>query len=104
MTTTTTTTEKPEIFKVQVNSWEFLRKVRIMPDQVALQVTVPTCSHCPTCQRRVRDFSALLGLKPQVLHQWKYLEDGANWLFLPKTEEQNGLDLLREVLEIQVFG
>jgi len=68
---------------------------------VGIQVTVPTCNHCPTCQGRVRGFEATLAKKPEVLHQWKH-QDGATWLFLPWDGEGEPLDLLRRVLEVRV--
>ncbi len=100
----TQTHTAPEIqtATVRVNSWQNLRRVQILPDQVGLQVTVPRCSHCVTCQSRVRQFESTLGRKPDALHQWKYLDDGAQWLFLPRRNEQNPLETLRQTLEIRI--
>lgn len=88
--------------RVWVNHWQNSRAVRILPDQVGLQVTVPSCSHCVTCQRRVRELVDTLARKPEVIHQWKSLEDGAAWVFLPIRNGQKPLDLLRETLEIRI--
>ena len=87
--------------RVWINSWQNARRVQVLPDQVALQVTVPSCSHCHTCQSRVQQFKGTLADKPEVIHQWK-TQEGAYWLFLPRREEQNPLDLLRNTLGIRV--
>ena len=85
----------------RINSWMYTRQIRILPDQVGLQVTVPSCSHCHTCQKRVQEFSNTLARKPDVIHQWKYVGDGAEWLFFPR-KKGNPLDVLRRNLEIRI--
>ena len=101
-TVTRQPTTETKTFRVSVNWWQNSRWVKVSPDQVALQVTVPSCSHCSTCQGRVKEFSATLARKPNIIHQWKHLDDGAYWLFLPRVKEQDALDLLREVLEVHI--
>lgn len=88
--------------RVEVNSWQNLRLVEIQPDQVGLQVTVPKCSHCPTCQGRVKEFTGTLSRQPGVMFQWRYLNDGAAWLFLPVTQEENPLQVLRDRLGVKI--
>ena len=102
MSTLTATT--PKTARVSINSWMYSREVEILPNQVGLQVTVPSCDHCPTCQRRVREFTRTLDGKPSVIHQWKSGDDGATWLYLPRTRQQDPLDLLRRVLEIRIHA
>jgi len=99
MTKNTTTINQSKT--VQVNHWRYPRRVEVLPDQVALQVTVPSCSHCPTCQRRVRELTEVLERKPNVVHQWKWA-DGAQWIHLPRAKKQNPLQVLGEVLEVRI--
>ena len=99
----TKTKEKMEkVLRVRVNHWQNSRSVRILPDQVGLQVTVPSCSHCPTCQSRVRQFAETLSMKPNALYQWKYPGDGAEWLFLPRPEGKDPLEHLQDTLEVSI--
>jgi len=100
----TATKEQNRSIRVNVNHWQNSRSVRIRPDQVGLQVTVPSCSHCVTCQSRVKQFRRTLEQKPTVIHQWKTLDDGACWLFLPRKAQQDPIDLLRKVLEVRIDG
>jgi hypothetical protein len=86
---------------VCVNGWRYLRQVRIGQDQIGLQVTVPSCSHCPTCQRRVREFKELLADKPNQIHQWKW-EGGAEWLYVPVQAGSDALETLRHALELRI--
>lgn len=97
-----TATTKVDRFSVQVNGWSYRRMVMVSENQIGLQTTVPSCSHCPTCQGRVHHFQGMLANKPDQLHQWKWI-DGANWLFLPLKNEENPLDTLRRVLEVRIY-
>jgi hypothetical protein len=97
-TTQHTTTDR---FTVQVNYWQHRRAVVVTSDQIGLEVTVPRCSHCPTCQSRVRGFAETLRTKPTLLHQWRH-ENGADWIYLALRPGQDPLKVLAEALEIRV--
>lgn len=88
--------------RVSVNHWQNRRSVQIYKDKVGLQVTVPSCSHCVTCQNRVRQFSETLRRKPSLIYKWRTLNDGASWVFIPRSQKQKPLDLLRSALEIEI--
>jgi hypothetical protein len=96
-----TTVAAPTTLRAHINYWQYPREIRIEENRVGIQVTVPTCSHCPTCQERVRTFLGTLQGKPEVEHSWNYL-GGAEWLFISKTSDEDGLDVLRKVLEISI--
>lgn len=85
---------------VWINDWQYSRVVRLGPEWVALQVTRPSCSHCPTCQRRVQEFTQTLAGKPEAEHAWAY-DDRACWLILPVRPGENGLERLKEVLDLR---
>ncbi len=104
--TTTThhsqTAEKPQPIRgmVSINGWQYDRHIVIEEERVSLEVTVRTCSHCPTCQGRVREFQTTLARKPEVQHDWQW-QSGSSWVVLPKPASRNALDFLKEVLELR---
>ena len=102
MTSKPVTEDQVECRVVCINHWQNCRRIRITKNQIGVQVTVPSCSHCSTCQRRVMQFTDLLARKPTVEHEWKWLEDGAKWLFLKQDKPGNPLDFLRETLEVWI--
>ncbi len=85
-----------------VNNWRNRRFVQVLSDQVALQVTMPGCSHCVTCQARVQQLDVTVAQKAHIIHQWKTRDDGAYWLFLPLKNNQDPLQLLRDVLDVKI--
>jgi len=96
------TIERVSEYYKRVNHWQNRRSIRVLPDQVRLQVTVPSCSHCVTCQRRVREFQEILAQKPDVICQWRTLNDGAYWVFFNRKEDQDPIQLLRDILEVSI--
>lgn len=91
-----------QTIRVRINHWKNSRSIQILPDQVGLQVTIPSCHHCMTCQSRIREFTNTLAKKSNVIHQWKYGDDGAQWLFFPVSRGKDPLNILRKNLKIQI--
>lgn len=87
---------------VGINNWKFKRQVKIGDGQVGLQVTVPSCAHCSTCQKRVKLFTETLATKPNILGVWTYLYDGAQWLFFSVPCGKDPITVLSEALDISV--
>jgi hypothetical protein len=86
----------------RINGWMYRRNIRISDECVSLQVTVPTCSHCPTCQGRVKEFKRTLADSPDTIHSWGYREDGAYWVEFPVACGEKPLDVLRRNLGVRI--
>lgn len=96
-----TNTQAPaQRLSVTVNHWQNARELQVETDKVGLQVTVPRCSHCSTCQSRVRQFTETLERK-ETLHQWKF-EGNAYWLFLPLQGGKDPVRYLGAALEANI--
>jgi len=85
---------------VEINYWQYPRRIKITPEEITLEVTHAGCSHCHTCQKRVRGFHETLARKPEVKHDWTY-DDRSEWLILPKPRDQDALEFLKETLDLE---
>lgn len=85
--------------EVRINHWQNTRSIIVEDEQVMIEVTLARCNHCNTCLKRVDDFRKTLAAKPEVEHSWSYNWNG-QWLTLPKAKWQDGLEYVKEVLEL----
>jgi len=101
MSTQTNSREKVGERMVQVNSWRYRRLMRFDEEMVALQVTVPSCSHCSTCQGRIREIRETLARKPKIGHLWAW-NGGAQWIILQIDGDQKPSRVLAKSLEMRI--
>jgi hypothetical protein len=93
----------PKVVNAKINSWKYRRNIHIGSDYVALQVTVPSCSHCSTCQSRVQEFQQTLANSPNAEYLWGYKQDGAYWVEFPVKSGQDPIMVLSQNLKINVI-
>lgn len=83
---------------VRVNDWSNRRRMQILPDSVGLEVYRLSCS-CPTCLSRAEAVFKTLSEKPDVEHAWVQI-DGGLWVALRKRPEQDGLQYMKDTLNL----
>jgi hypothetical protein len=84
-----------------VNSWKYPRKIRFDGSEVALQVSLTRCNHCPTCSKRVAYIREVLEGRPKETARWEFIE-GAQWIIVRVPEGQTPTSFLSETLKVRL--
>lgn len=82
---------------VRINHWRYARQLSVGEGKLFLEVTISSCSHCPTCQKRVNAFQQRLLEKPTEC-DWIFRK-GSYWLVFPLPQGTDPLVFLREALD-----
>lgn len=86
---------------IQVNNWKYPRIIRFNGSEVALQVTLTRCNHCPTCSKRVAYIREVLEERSVETARWEFIE-GAQWIIVPVPEGQTPTSFLSETLKVRL--